>query len=97
MTRHIIASVIVAISLLLPVSCQRERDSIPTDNGIYPFNFSVRNQDYTEDLVLDGMGEVVISSVEGLPSWVSSVTLSPELAKGNSAWKQTRWPTSRSR
>ncbi len=84
MTRHIIASVIAVIALLLSVSCQRERDTIPTDNGIYPFNFSVRNQDYTEELVLDSMGEVVISSVEGLPSWVSSVTLSPELAKGNS-------------
>lgn len=82
MTRRIVLTAFAAITLLL--SCQKEKDPIATDDGIYPFTFSVWNQDYTEELVLDRMGEVVIASVEGIPSWVSSVTLSPELAKGNS-------------
>lgn len=84
MRRHIIASAFAAVSLLLPISCQRGGELIPPDDGIYPYNFSVWNQDYTEELVLDKMGEVALSSVDGLPSWIRSVTLSTELAKGNS-------------
>ena len=64
-------------------SCHVE-DPVPQDAGTYSFSLSVRNSDYSQEVILDGMGQVSLSSAEGLPAWVSGVTVSGDLLKGNS-------------
>ena len=72
-----------ALVLTAVASCHREEPLIP-DDGTYTYSLSVWNSDYIQDVILEEMGQVKLSSVEGLPAWVSGVTLSEELLKGNS-------------
>lgn len=85
--KQIKAFALAAICCLVAFSCERESPVPPeTENetGNYSFAASVWNEDYTEELVLEKMGEVSILSVESLPSWISGITLSKDLAEGNS-------------
>lgn len=83
--KRIIDIVFAAFLCILPLACEKSPESEKiVDNGVYPFSMSVWNQDYTDELVLEKMGQVEIASVEALPSWISGVTLSPDITGGNS-------------
>ena len=72
-----------ALVMVSLYACHREEPFVP-DDGTYTYSLSVWNSDYIQDVILEEMGQVKLSSVEGLPAWVSGVTLSEELLKGNS-------------
>ena len=73
-TRHIIG---LALIFLAAVSCQRTEPlkPDPIDDKTYEFGLSVRNLDYTQEVVLEGVGETGLVSAENLPGWISGVTL----------------------
>ena len=80
MNRHITA--LFCAFLLVLFGCQRE-PMVP-DGSTYSFDLSVWNEDYTDELVLDRVGQVSLTSVENLPSWINKITLDQNLQGGNS-------------
>lgn len=67
----------------LLAACEREKEQEPITPGNYEFGLTVRNQDYTENVVLAGLGFTGLTSVENLPSWVTGISLSEESFQGD--------------
>ena len=82
--KKFVKNIPAAVLLLFAAACAKDPIEEPTVTGDFPFSLSVLNSDYTEEFVLEKMGALTLSSVEGLPSWVKGITLSQELTGGNS-------------
>jgi hypothetical protein len=75
---------LAALAAALTTACYREPIPVPDiDDKTYEFGLVVRNTDYTEEVVLEGVGETSLVSADNLPSWVGGVSLSEESVRGN--------------
>lgn len=74
-----------ALAVALAASCAKGKEMEPSvvDNKTYEFGQIVRNLDYTEEVVLEGVGETSLETAENLPSWIGSVTLRESGFQGN--------------
>lgn len=80
-TRYIIG---MALALMMAGSCQKGKEIEPEVKKNFDYGLSVRNLDYTEEVVLDGVGLTTLVSAENLPAWITGVTLRETLSQGNS-------------
>lgn len=72
-----------ALAFALAVACER-REEPDLDDKTYEFGLAVRNQDYTESVVMNGVSlQTGIKSVDNLPPWVSGVALQETDSDGN--------------
>lgn len=70
---------ILFISLLgIVLACQKDKERDPETPKDYEFGVTLRNQDYTESIVLSDVGFSGLSSVENLPAWIEDVTVACE-------------------
>ena len=74
----------LALVVAIAASCEKGKETEPVvDNKTYEFGQTVRNLDYTEEIVLEGVGETSLESADNLPAWIGSVTLRATGFQGN--------------
>ena len=78
-----IISVLALSLLLIPLSCNKEREG--ADFRTLEYSLNVTNDNYVATTVLDGIGDTQIDEVLNLPSWVGQITRDEGLVGGSMA------------
>ena len=78
-----IISVLALSLLLIPFSCNKEREG--ADFRTLEYSLNVTNDNYVATTVLDGIGDTQIDEVLNLPSWVGQITRDEGLVGGSMA------------
>ena len=71
------------IGALLPLLFACERLPLNPDTRVLDFTLEVANENYTQSTVLDDIDDTQITSITGLPEWITSITRQEELCEGN--------------
>lgn len=66
--------ILLAAAALLFAACTKDNQ----EQDSYSFSLNVRNEDYLEEVVLQGVGDAEIASADNLPHWIAGVMLREE-------------------